>query len=167
MGLAIGRDGNLLAADTNNHRIQKLTPEGKFLTKWGEQGNKEGLFIRPHAITVDSQGNLYIADTSNQRLQKFSPNGKFLAQWNVSSPLPSKQRTEPTTIAFDKRDRLFFPDARNQRVLIFSTEGQVLGEWKEWKGGQFSRPLGVAADKDGCIYVTDMGNHAVYKFKVE
>jgi DNA-binding beta-propeller fold protein YncE len=105
-------------------------------------------------------------DASDSRIQKFSSEGKFVKQWDIPIPTGNRQRVEPTTIAFDPNDRLFVPDMRNQQVLIYSTEGQLLGQWKEWSGGRFSRPAGVAVDKDGCVYVTDLGNHAVYKFKV-
>ena len=43
-GLAFASDGSLLVCDQVNHRVQRLTPEGRFLGKWGEYGDAAGQF---------------------------------------------------------------------------------------------------------------------------
>ncbi|MCL4551944.1 MAG: glycosyltransferase [Candidatus Marsarchaeota archaeon] len=40
-------EGNIYVADTYNHRIQKLSPEGQPLAQWGSQGNGPGQFNLP------------------------------------------------------------------------------------------------------------------------
>src|ERR1051325_781053 len=75
--LAFDRFGNAYVSDTNNHRIQKFTAKGQFITKWGSKGNATGQFRSPEGIDVDSQGNVYVADTGNSRIQKFTDDGKF------------------------------------------------------------------------------------------
>src|SRR5258708_40317103 len=37
-GLTVDGEGNLLVADTENHRIQKLSPNGEPLAQWGSYG---------------------------------------------------------------------------------------------------------------------------------
>ena len=36
-GIAIDSSGNVFVADTANHRIQKFTNSGTFVTKWGSE----------------------------------------------------------------------------------------------------------------------------------
>jgi DNA-binding beta-propeller fold protein YncE len=75
-GVAIDTSNNVYVADTDNHRIQKFTSDGTFLTEWGSDGALygglgEGLFWGPSGVAVDSFGNVYVADTGNHRIQKF------------------------------------------------------------------------------------------------
>jgi len=55
----------------SNHRVQKFTNNGDFLSAWGGLGSSPGQFNDPHGVTVDLAGNIYVADTSNHRIQKF------------------------------------------------------------------------------------------------
>ena len=55
-----------------NHRVQKFTSDGTFLTQWGSGGSGPGQFDWPRGIAVDGSGNVYVADTCNHRVQKFT-----------------------------------------------------------------------------------------------
>jgi C1A family cysteine protease/sugar lactone lactonase YvrE len=81
-GIAVDGSGNVYVADTYNHRIQKFTGNGDFLTKWGTHGTGNGQFQFPHGIKIDGSGNVIVADTSNFRVQKFTTIGTFLTQWS-------------------------------------------------------------------------------------
>ena len=70
MGIDLNDD--IYITDTNNHRIQKFTNEGLFISAFGSEGEGDGQFIEPEGIDVDSQGNVYVADTGNFRIQVFS-----------------------------------------------------------------------------------------------
>ena len=63
-------EGNVLVADTGNHRIQKFTAEGQFLTAVGTKGNGPLQFYFPSDIAVNaSNGMVYVANTDNHRVQ--------------------------------------------------------------------------------------------------
>ncbi len=70
-GVAVDSSGNVYVADTGNHRIQKFTSDGHFVTKCGVEGSGDGQFRNPADVAVDSSGNVYVADTGNHRIQKF------------------------------------------------------------------------------------------------
>ena len=55
--------GKVYVADTGNHCIQKLSPDGTFLTTWEIKGSGNGQFYFPDGVAVDSCGNIYVADT--------------------------------------------------------------------------------------------------------
>jgi len=82
-GIAIDAAGNLYVADTNNHRIRKVTPEGKVSTlaggvdKEGKGGFADGegsvaRFNAPYGIAIDAMGNLYVTDKGNHRIRKIT-----------------------------------------------------------------------------------------------
>ena len=63
-------EGNVLVVDGWNHRIQKFTVEGKFLTTMGTEGSGRLQFKDPHGITFNTNNNkVYVADRENNRIQ--------------------------------------------------------------------------------------------------
>ncbi len=82
-GIAIDGDDNVFISDPMNHRIQKFTPQGEFITTWGTYGRDEGQFIAPQGIDVDGDGNVYVADFLNDRIQKFTPEGECITAWTT------------------------------------------------------------------------------------
>ena len=72
--LALDSMGNVFVADTGNHRVQKLRPDGQPASQWG------GLRF-PHGIAIDDSDNVYVTDSDG--LRKFSPDGDVLAAWTT------------------------------------------------------------------------------------
>lgn len=72
-GLDLDRDGNLYVADFYNNRVQKFSPEGRFLTSFGEQGSGPGQFDKAIAVAVADDGAVFVADYANNRIQKWRP----------------------------------------------------------------------------------------------
>jgi sugar lactone lactonase YvrE len=74
--------GNVFVADSENHRIRKITPAGVVTTWAGTNvsGTNNGIgvsarFNYPFGLAIDSAGNLYVGDTGNYRIRKITPAG--------------------------------------------------------------------------------------------
>jgi hypothetical protein len=81
--LAFDPEGNLLVADSRNHRIRQVTPQGRVTTlAGGAEPNGPGDrsegpassagFRYPSGIAVGADGALYISDTGNHRICRLS-----------------------------------------------------------------------------------------------
>ena len=81
MRTAVNASGYVYVADTNNHRIQELTPTGQYVTQWGSSGTGNAQFYYPYGIAVNASGYVYVADTNNNRIQVFTPSGQYVTQW--------------------------------------------------------------------------------------
>ena len=68
--------GNVYALGEFNDAVFKFSPEGRFLTRFGGDGDEPGLFRAPDAVAVDNQGRVYVADFKG--VQVFDPNGRYL-----------------------------------------------------------------------------------------
>lgn len=77
-GVAVDAAGNILVADTNNHRIQKFGSAGNLLQVFGEEGKEAGQLWYPEHIQVDTAGAIYASDLNGGRLQKFDASNRFL-----------------------------------------------------------------------------------------
>jgi DNA-binding beta-propeller fold protein YncE len=66
-------EGTLWVADRNNNRIQRMQPDGTFLSNLGPLagGLDIAQFKVPGGIAVDPTGQVVVADTSNNRVQVF------------------------------------------------------------------------------------------------
>jgi sugar lactone lactonase YvrE len=77
-GIAVDSKGNLYVADSDNHRIRKVTPEGVVSTFAGStQGFANGttsasLFNNPTGLAFDKNEVLYLTDRGNYRVRKIS-----------------------------------------------------------------------------------------------
>jgi DNA-binding beta-propeller fold protein YncE len=111
-GLAVDGDGNIIVADSANHRIRKITPQGRVFTMAGTgvQGHRDGertvaQFRSPWGLAVDGDGNVIVADILNHRIRKITPQGRVsamprwraLARWAIKmerGPLSSTSHVE-------------------------------------------------------------------------
>jgi len=69
--LAMAPDGSLFTADFYNDRIQKFTPDGRFITAFGTPSQGPG--HTEIAVAVDSSGNIYSASFADNRIEKWFP----------------------------------------------------------------------------------------------
>ncbi|RUA32520.1 MAG: 6-bladed beta-propeller, partial [Chloroflexi bacterium] len=72
-GLAIDSDGNVYVSEYGNDRIQVFGRQGRFLRKWGREGNGDGEFSQPQGLAIDSDGDVYVSDQGNHRILVFKP----------------------------------------------------------------------------------------------
>lgn len=81
-GVAAGPDGTIFVADSRNHAIRKIAPDGTVTTVAGNgvagfsNGNgRAATFNSPNGIALDATGNLYVADFGNHVIRKVTAAG--------------------------------------------------------------------------------------------
>ncbi len=88
-GMAFGQDGSLYLADTDSHRIRRVTPDGIIRTIAGTGVGPNGVPVfggdggparqarlnLPTGLAVDSYDNVYVFDRGNGRVRWFRPGG--------------------------------------------------------------------------------------------
>ncbi|MEX2176702.1 MAG: NHL repeat-containing protein [Pirellulaceae bacterium] len=158
-------------------RIQKLSPDRKFLFQWGKHGNELGEFLRPQKLALDKRNHLWVADACNHRVQVFDATGsepKLVASWGRQGHAPG-ELNYPYDIVLDEEGWAGQPDGHvylceygNHRVQKFTLGGRFVGLFGSngRRDGELDQPWGVARDSRGRMYVLDSYNHRVQRFRL-
>ena len=78
--VAIDGLGNIYALGSFSNAVFKFSPEGKFVTRFGDAGDQAGQFRAPQAIAVDGKGRVYVSDFKG--VQVFDSNGRYLTTFD-------------------------------------------------------------------------------------
>ncbi|MCL5025955.1 MAG: NHL repeat-containing protein, partial [Chloroflexi bacterium] len=162
-GMAIDQQDNLYIADTGGNRIVELGPGGQPLGTFGSQGTGPGQFDQPTDVALDGDGNMWVADTMSQRLQALDSQGQYRGEGGIG-----KADTFNGPHVIFSRDAIFVTDPDAGQVLLFSRDGALAvrlaapGD----QPGELRVPVGIAADRQGDLYVTEVGNNRIQKFTV-
>ncbi|MDO9085378.1 MAG: glycosyltransferase family 39 protein [Anaerolineaceae bacterium] len=172
-GIAIGPDGSVYVTDTWNHRVQKFTAEGIFVTMWGYFGaaeDPEG-FWGPRGIIVDEENRVYISDTGNKRIAIFDSSGNFISQFGEAG-FDIGQLDEPVGLAMGLNGEIYVSDTWNQRIQVFvpnadKSSYSVMNSWDivGWYGQSLDNKPFLATDNLGNVYTTDPEGFRILGFQ--
>jgi len=150
-GVAVDAEGAIFVADTNNDRVLKLSATGQILLEAGRR--------KPGRKDDDKDGK------GKNESQEFQP-GKGPGEFR-----------KPSGIAVDAAGNIFVSDTDNNRVQKLGPDGTpllafslppALGDGEEQdhdcEDPELGRPVGIALDAAGNIYVADPRGARALKF---
>ncbi|MHB1458728.1 MAG: NHL repeat-containing protein [Armatimonadota bacterium] len=161
-GLAVDRLGTLYVADSYNHRIQKITTDGK-VTAIGSKGPGPGRFINPQDIVVDNDLTMYVLEQGNNRLQKITSEGRLDMIIGRRGRYPG-EFASPMGMALDHEGSIYVADTGNSRLQKLGANGLPLFSISSLKDRLLYGPQGVDTDSRGNTYVADTFSHCIVKF---
>ena len=127
--VAVDAEGHVYTTEGSVCRVQKFTPDGKFLLAWGEDSDRPGGFgggwlggkLRgPVGICLDAGGKVWVSAV-NGRVQQYSADGKYLRGLDEEPGNGPGQFMAPHGVAVDGRGDLYVVDSYNHRVQKFAT----------------------------------------------
>jgi streptogramin lyase len=134
--IALGRDGYLYVADTNNHTIRRIWPASGVVTTFAgqagvagshdDQATSEARFYYPYSLAVDAAGVIYVADWGNNMIRRIGtdlnvrkiagPPGPII-YGQTDGAAPQARFAGPYFITYDPiRNSLLVSDVWNQAI---------------------------------------------------
>ena len=92
--------------------------EGKFISKFGKPGNKNGEFNEPGCLSVNKEGLLMVCDSENHRVQEFELSGKFVTKFGSEGSERGKFKL-PVSTASLSDGRVVVCEMNNNRIQVF------------------------------------------------
>jgi DNA-binding beta-propeller fold protein YncE len=157
--VALDSEGNIYVADGGNFRIVKYDEHGNHLSNWGSKGESPGLFNFPHSMLIDVNYLIYVTDRQNARIQIFDTQGIFQGEWTeIGYPYELERYDEKTFI---------LTDARSGEIIKIGLDGKVLERFGKWgkNESEFGFPHGLAIDNEGFVFVGELLNWRIQKYK--
>ena len=165
--VAVDAHDDVYVFNRGQHPVILFDRAGRFKRTWGE-----GLFRRPHGITIGPDGSLWLTDDLHHTIRQFTPEGKcLLTIGDPDQPATlhgGRPFNRPTHVAISpKTGDVFISDGYgNSRVHKFDPNGRHVLSWGEpgTDPGCYNLPHKIATDAAGLVYVADRENHRVQIF---
>ena len=176
-GVATDSHDRVFVFNRGDHPVVIFDRDGRFIGSWGE-----GVFNRPHGLTIGPDDAVYCTDDIGHTVRKFTPEGTLLLTLGTSGRPSDTGATSmdfrtirraagpfhyPTNVALAADGSLFISDGYgNARIHRFSADGVCLLSWGEPGGGpgEFRLPHGIAVGPDGSVVVADRENSRLQFF---
>ena len=177
-------------ADSGNHAIRLLHPDGSLGTLAGEPGvpgwrdssaRGPARFRHPAGLAFDPQGRRWVADAGNRRIRRIDPDGRVTtvagsgAEGCQDGPGDQATFLHPKGLAVDGAGRVYVADGHAVRRVEPSGQVAVVAGHPLQRGAGEStlaapaglpclaRPLGLAWDGHA-LCIADRDNHCVRRF---
>ena len=191
LSVAIDDTGAIYIADTYNHRIRKVSPDGVISTIAGTgalgfsgdggQGTAATLAY-PTGIAVAEDGALFIADTRNHRVRRLAADGTITTVAGTGAagfngdggPATLARLNNPRDVAVGPGGQLYIVDRENRRIRMVDGDGLIAtvagtgssgfnGDRGQATEANLRAPYGITVDRQGNLYIADTFNHRVRK----
>ena len=169
--VAVSENGSFYVSDGyGNSRIIKFSSEGEYLFEWGVFGENKNEFNIPHGLGLDKNGNVYVADRENNKIQKFDSLGNFIAEWKneVIGQLYSVNINHYENYLFGI-DYIVSENLNPLGSDIIKFDLDLNLKTKFGRSGNYKGPKAryhdIQVDNKGNIYVGDILNNTIQKFK--
>ena len=157
-GLAHDASGNIYVADSGNHTIRLVTPDGTVSTVAGlagSSGNLDGTggvarFSTPTAIAIGPDGDLYVAEQGSHLIRRVTSAGVVTTyagstQGYADGAPGAAQFSFPDAIVVASNGDLYIADSGNSRIRRIVRSGNVAGAVQTFAGSGPSS----SGDRDG------------------
>ena len=177
--VVVGADYSIYIADTGNHRVRVVDPDGRIHTLAGDGGQERwtenrrpalAASISPVDLALDASGHLLVLDALGPSLLRLENGGQLAVVERFD------EDAEPLSVGVDAQGRILVAARGGRQVLRVGGDQAALpvaGNGRiraSGDGGMASNaslfvPMGLVYDKVGNLYIADQRNHLVRRVR--
>jgi DNA-binding beta-propeller fold protein YncE len=159
-GIHYNKDGNLLVADYENHRIHSYSPKGSYQFQFGGWGNAPTCLQYPINLSSDSENSIYVIDELNREIKKFDREGNFLFRFGQGD------FGLVFSLSIDTQDQIWVAESEHNRIRIFDSQGKTLRAL-QGESLNLKEPVSVYCLPNGEYLVGDRSESLLKHFDAE
>jgi DNA-binding beta-propeller fold protein YncE len=138
------------------HRIDIIENEVTYITHSGLEP-----LASPVGVALDSDGNCYVTDSIKARVYKYNSKGEYVGI--LGAGVTDFQR--PAGIAIGLNDYKYIADVLMNKITVFDEKDRFLMDFPDAaEAKELNKPVNLAVDAKGNLYVTDAFNFTVKIF---
>lgn len=116
---------------------------------------------KPLDVAIHPNGNIYVTTSTHKfgegRIEVFRPNSTYIFSFDKIDK--GKKLRAPNYINIDKAGNVYVSDKRHKAIFIFAANGTFKKRFVPDNKSDFAwMPMAMAFDKNGKLYVTDVGS---------
>ena len=150
-------------------------------------GGSSPPFNAPTGLATDAEGNVYVADAGRSLIYRVNAAGTSMSVFagdasegskGDGGPASSAQLNVPYDLAIDTAGNLYVADTGNSRIRKITPGGTITtvagsatagfsGDGGAATAAQLNKPLGVAVDAAGVLYIADTDNSRIRRVSAD
>lgn len=190
-GVFVDPAGNIFIGDSGNAVVREVTRSNGFINNiagqyllFGSSGDGASANLAelnlPCGVALDSSNNLYIADINNDRIREMSSPSGTISTFAGSGPIGTlgdgglaflADLYAPRSVLVAPSGNIYIADTDNHRIRMVSN-GRIstvagnglpgfAGDGDKAVNAELNRPIGIALDQAGNLYIADSQNFRI------
>ncbi|MBL8227124.1 MAG: hypothetical protein JNL98_01550 [Bryobacterales bacterium] len=171
--VAYDRQGNMFIADTLNHRVRRVSPDGIITTVAGN-GNcgfsgdngpgANAVICLPYTVAVDPSGNLFVNDRGSFRIRRINASGTITTiAGNGGSNVVISQSSVATQSALGTVESMAV--GPNGQLVFTELNANAIRQWDSSGNltliARITSPASIAFDREGGLWASSVVSHRI------
>ncbi|MDH5386504.1 MAG: 6-bladed beta-propeller [Candidatus Aminicenantes bacterium] len=169
MSVAEDEEGNVFILDAEDYSVKKFSSDGKYVSRFGRQGQGPGEFQFP--MTIDCRGQRLLVTTMPAAFHLFDLNGQYIDLFRVPQyqGISMKLMNSNHAVAYSMSRRGENTN-QNKILKIYDLQGKVLHEFGEpfladnTSSSWMANFLGIALDSLDNIFISFSSQNRIEKY---
>ncbi|PNY82350.1 protein kinase domain-containing protein [Deinococcus koreensis] len=158
--------GHVYVLDAEAHHVVVYDMQGRFVRKFGGQGQGLGRFEKPRSIVASPDGHIYVLDTGNNEVQRFTTQGEYVSRYAFRLDRTSENLRQLDGLGVDSFGAVYIVDGVARKLRKIEADGTpgVTFALETLVGEPTDAPWLIEVGPEGQIFAVRQGGQVLRTF---